>query len=325
MHEKGAAKGDGGSDGHRYLHAAHERGAGGMRQQRAGGTPGVASDASAPPSEPRIVCATAAGTCGRRAPCSCGPGIGSTSRFRSPPRRARHRPAGRRHWRPIRSLIHPGGPIPRRSSSRSAATGLLRDRSGAGRAPRPDSSWRPPIRRDLPQATGDRARPAATVSLSPTTRARNGEASALATSMAAIGRMLNPAWIGEKPRSNCRNWVCRNNAPSRPNTPRHSAAAATENRRSKEVQIQHRMTAAGLPADERPENDKARQPDSDHLRDAQPRVGASMIAHSSKPRPAMDNSAPRIGPGGGRVLRVGHEHQCSREPGNHDRDVDEKH
>ena len=73
-----------------------------------------------------------------------------------------------------------------------------------------------------------------------------------------MGRMRNPAWRGEKSRSNWRNWVITNKAPSQPEHPeefggcRYGKSPVCE-----QAQLQHRVLAAGFPRDECADDDEA--------------------------------------------------------------------
>ena len=230
-----SASGDEGGDGQRHLVAAHERGRVPLGPRvRPVAPPAAVATAGAPPREPRMVCMAAIGTWRPTSAGSCGPDSGSIAGCRSPRRRVRRRPGGPRHWQQIRSRNRPEGPIPRPSSSPWAATAQRRDRPARGRQARPRrSSPSEETARDLPQATRDRRQTGGHGELDPDDASEDaGESAALTTSTAAKGRMRTPASSGDKPRSNCKNCVSKNSAPSSPKVPRHSAAAAMEKRRS---------------------------------------------------------------------------------------------
>ena len=242
----------------------------------------------------------------RPAPWSCDPGNGSTARSRSRRRRARRRPAGPRRWRLIRSRSRPAGPIRRRSSSLSAA----------GAAPSPISSrpYHVPVgrgtvkhRRDLPQARRRSPPAAATVNLTRDAGQDGGQRRAHAERRRPwAGCAARP---GEKPR---RLQELLHDSAQQPEDPGFSTEAATG----------HRM-AHGPPADKEAEN-KAGQPGPDHLRGG-PAPGRSFDDCPQQQAKAGDRQHRPRDRAGGRVLRVGHQHQGACERGDQDRDVDEKH
>ena len=154
----------------------------------------------------------------------------------------------------------------------------------------------------------------------------NGDNTALTTSVAAIGKMRSPAWRGELPRSNWRNCVCKNNAPKRPKTPRHSAAAATENLRSrKNASLSIGWGERASQATNEPSTTRLADPTTITRGEVQPWVGPSMMDHSKRPKPRIERTAP---PGSGRsaagFFESRHQQHRSHERRDDDGDVDEE-
>ena len=84
-----------------------------------------------------------------------------------------------------------------------------------------------------------------------------------------------------------------------PNTPRHSAASAMENRRSrKNPSSSIGWSLRDSQARKLPRTTTLANPAPTTIPEVHPLVGPSMIAHNSRPRPAIDSSAPR---GSGRL------------------------
>ena len=82
----------------------------------------------------------------------------------------------------------------------------------------------------------------------------------------------------------------------RPHEPEHGQALGREGDRepavAEEHELEHGVRAAGLPENEATEHHEADQSRPHHGPRSPPRVGPSMIAQSSSPSPAIDNTAP---------------------------------